>query len=78
MTAKKDNAWIQGYACAIATTIRSHGGNTEQKDALKAGGITSLRKAKALGIDPYDIEALKPMLKEIEETEAYRKKMRKE
>lgn len=56
----------QGYACAVACIISGHGEGTETREALEAGGLTSLKKLKAAGIDPYDIAILKPTVKEIE------------
>lgn len=56
----------QGYACAVACIIKSHGGNTDTREALEANGLTSLAKLKAVGVSQYDIDILMPTIKEIE------------
>lgn len=59
------NKWIQGYACAIATLVSSHGENTGERDALSAAGLTSIKALKAAKVDEYDIKILKPLIKEL-------------
>lgn len=69
---QKGYIFDQGYACAIACIVKSHGGGTEAKEALKANGMTSVEKLKKSRIDSYDIEVLTPLIREIEADEAYR------
>ncbi len=48
----------QGYYCALATIMRQHDEPVVVKDALLAYG-----KFIPAGIEPYDLEVLKPVLK---------------
>jgi len=57
--------FLQGYACAVACIISGHGEGTETREALQAGGLTTLKKLKDAGIDPYDVKILAPTIKEI-------------
>lgn len=62
----KQKQFMQGYCCAITGIVVGHGNSTEVREALAAGGITTLAKLKTCGADPYDIENLAPIVKEIE------------
>ncbi len=62
-----EKAFQQGYACAIVCIIKSHGADTATSEALECGGLTTVDKLKEAGIDPYDINALLPSIKEIED-----------
>lgn len=64
----------QGYACAVASIVSSHGCSTEAKEALEAGGLTSVMKMRRAGVSDYDIQILRPLVKEIQ---AYNKRMQK-
>lgn len=77
MAKKTKNEFMQGYACAVAVIEKSHGLGTPSKDALKDGGLTSIAKMRELGIDEYDIEILRPLVKEIQRDEKYRKRLAK-
>lgn len=56
-----DREWKKGYACAVATLIRSHGAGTEVDDLIRAG----LRDLKY--VDPYDCEVLQPEMERLED-----------
>lgn len=56
-----DREWKKGYACAVATLIRSHGVGTEVDDLIRAG----LRDLKH--VDLYDCEVLRPEMKRLKE-----------
>lgn len=53
----------QGYACAISSIVSTHGECTATREALVAGGLTTVEKMRDAGVDEYDIEILKPLLK---------------
>jgi hypothetical protein len=56
----------------VACIISGHGESTETREALQAGGLTTLKKLKKAGVDLYDIKILKPTLKEIKNNKARR------
>lgn len=56
----------KGYACAVAFFAKVDGPEVRQREALEANGLTSIKKLRDSGVDAYDIEALKPLIKEIE------------
>lgn len=58
------NKFHQGYMCALATIVRSHGLDTEIRDALGCNFLT-IAQMKNAEVDEYDIEVLKPYVKEI-------------
>jgi hypothetical protein len=59
--------WIQGYACAVASLVRMAGGhNTHEREALECAGLTSIEELRNHKIDPFDIEALRPVIEEIQ------------
>ncbi len=66
---KKINLWQKtfsiGYACACAIMLRDHDEPTMVEDCFRANfmDVETMRK---IGVDEYDIEALKPIVKEIE------------
>ncbi len=62
--------WVQGYACAIAVTIAHHGHNTEHVEALEACGLFSEKDLRDHDVEEYDIEILKPVLKDSTERRA--------
>lgn len=55
----------QGYACAVSVLINLHGSMTEAEDVMKEN-FSSLQQLKDNDIDPFDIERLEPIMKEIE------------
>ena len=58
---KQSNAFKQGYYCAVANIIHTHGANVIALDVLRNYGEIDFT-----GIDEYDIEVLKPIAAEIE------------
>jgi len=62
----RQDAFVQGFACAVATMARSHGHNTEHKEALISCGLTNVDILMRHHVDDFDIEALLPILEEIE------------
>lgn len=60
----------QGYACAVACIIKGHGEDTSTREALEAGGLTSMGKLLEAKVDPYDIEILKSTVLKIERKKA--------
>lgn len=67
MSDKSKYAWIQGYACAVATLIvMDNGVNTQTKELLNSGlGKYNLKKFRMWGIDESDIETFKKHRKEL-------------
>lgn len=57
----------QGYVCAVAQIINAHGEGTDTREALEAGGFTSMQSLIDAKIDPYDIETVKNTICQIEE-----------
>lgn len=62
-----NNKFNQGYACAVATLIRMHGGvETSTKELFAAGfGKYDIKKLRSSGVDEYDIETFKTHRKEL-------------
>lgn len=54
----RDEAFLQGYACCLATLIRLNGINDTHSDELFTAGIGTLSKAKEAGVDEYDMDEL--------------------
>lgn len=59
------NEFSKGYICACAEIIKQHGETTLAKDVLSAN-FMSIRTMRLIGVDKTDIEALRPVIKEIE------------
>ena len=57
---KSDLAFRQGYYCATANIIATHGETVIAEDVLKAYGRVNFS-----GIDAYDVKKLKPIADEI-------------
>lgn len=55
----------QGYACAVAVLIRNTGESTEARECL-AANFGSMKALKNANLDPFDLEVLIPVMKEIE------------
>lgn len=68
-----NDQFSRGYACAVATIIKSHGESTATREALEAAGLTTLRALQHAMVEEYDIAVLEPTIHEI----AARKKRRK-
>jgi len=58
---KQSNAFKQGYYCAVANIIHTHGADVIALDVLRNYGEIDFT-----GIDEYEIEVLKPIASEIE------------
>lgn len=58
------NRFTQGYICAVANLVNMHGESTEACELL-ACCFTSVKELKSCGVEPRDIETLKPLIKEI-------------
>lgn len=65
--------FTQGYMCAMAAMIRSHG-ESSPIDEIVSAGFTSLEKLKQNGVPETDIEILMPTLKRIIEARERDKK----
>lgn len=61
----KTSDFIKGYACAVASIVKSHGPSTETREALIACGLTSMKALREAGCDRFDIETLRPLIKDI-------------
>jgi hypothetical protein len=57
-------AWYRGFAAACAITLKNHGCYTEIEDTFKCS-FMSVAEMKKIGVDNFDIELLKPIVKEI-------------
>lgn len=56
----KDKEFLRGYICAVATICRQHDPGTPIEDALKEIGSPSVQEMRDIGVEEFDIEALKP------------------
>lgn len=65
MKTEKEKQWLSGFYCACAITVKNHGCTTEIEDTLRCS-FNSVAQMRKLGIDEFDIEILKPVIKEIE------------
>lgn len=52
------NKFIQGYVCAVACLVNSHGSFVEAKDLLTNIGNLSIETMRKKGCDEYDIQVL--------------------
>lgn len=59
-----DKAWSQGFAAACAITLSNHGCDTIVEDTFRCNFMDEPTMRRR-GIDEYDIEILKPIIKEI-------------
>jgi len=59
---KTQDRFLQGYVCAIATFIKTHGMDTAVQDVWRAGGYTISECAKN-GVDRCDLDVLKQYFK---------------
>jgi hypothetical protein len=65
----KEDKFVQGFACACAVTLRNHGCDTEIRDTYICN-FRTVTQLKAAGVDKYDIDILRPIIKEIEDRRA--------
>jgi hypothetical protein len=65
----KEDKWMQGFACACAITLRNHDETTIVRDTYICNfrSVSQLQKA---GVDKYDIDILRPIIKEIKDLRA--------
>jgi hypothetical protein len=54
----KNNKYLQGYVCAVACLLNSHGSYIEAKDLLSNIGNMSAADMKKQGVDEQDIKTL--------------------
>lgn len=54
----KDDLWMQGFACALASLHRLHHCHGVIDDTLTATGVT-IEHLKAAGVEEYDLDELK-------------------
>lgn len=54
-----------GYACACAVMVRQHRNTTEVEDCFREN-FMDVETMRSIGVDDYDIEALEPIVKEIQ------------
>ncbi|TGN08586.1 hypothetical protein [Leptospira bandrabouensis] len=69
---EKNHEFEKGYLCATAEIIRTHGEDTIALDVFKGCPMTINEMRKA-GIEEFDIEALKPIVKEWRRKEKLKK-----
>lgn len=62
---QQDKDFSKGYACACAVLMRLHRESTLVEHMLKEN-FMSIRQMRSAGVDEYDIDLLKPVVKEIE------------
>lgn len=60
----KGNDFTKGYLCAIANLIKMHGYTTEADDLFRGCGAYTANEMRKIGTEEYDIETLKPVIKE--------------
>ena len=63
-----EDKFTQGFVAACAITLRNHGCDTEVRETLvclgpAAHSISMLRK---LGVEDYDIDILRPVIRELQ------------
>lgn len=61
----EEKAWLQGFATACSIIFHSHGETVATREALGEAGI-DLAAARRLGLDDYDMEAIRKILSEHE------------
>lgn len=69
-----EKSFIQGYCCAVATLIRSHGGGIDAEDVISCIGVKTDKDLIKYGVDALDIEVLSPLLKTIRDREKRKKR----
>ncbi len=61
----EEKKFIQGYVCACAVMMRQHGDDGRVEDCFKEN-YTSRKRLEEADVDPFDLELLEPVIKEIE------------
>jgi hypothetical protein len=69
----KNDEFTQGFACACATMLHAHGESTMVRDCYICN-FRTVEQLRRAGVDDYDIQILKPIIKEIQERRARRLK----
>lgn len=64
-SSNSQNDFIKGFVAACAITLKNHGCDTIVKDTYMCNFYT-VNQLQEMGVDDYDIELLKPIIKEIE------------
>ena len=62
---ERDKAWVQGFAAACAITLKNHDCQTIVEDTFRCN-FMNVAAMRRYGVDEYDIEALIPIVTEIE------------
>jgi hypothetical protein len=62
-------AWQAGYLVAVSTMLHQHDCPVTAEDAIRDSGIT-LKDAKAIGLDDFDMDVLAPIFREIKRRDA--------
>lgn len=69
------NFFTKGYLCAIANLINMHGYGTECDDLFKCSGTYTVKQMRKIGVEEFDIQTLKPVIKEYKrKNELYKSK----
>jgi len=58
--------FTQGFVAACAATLRNHGCDTIVAETLVCYGPVSVVQYRKLGVEEYDIDILRPVIKEIQ------------
>lgn len=60
-TRKKEDKFIQGWSCCLASIIKGHGCNTEHTEAFReiSAKYPTESDMRKVGIDDFDIEIYK-------------------
>ncbi len=69
---KNECKFSQGFACALATVFRYCKQDVYIMEALETNFMT-ITDMRAKGVDQYDIETLKPIVKQIQKKQRIRK-----
>ncbi|MDR3551188.1 MAG: hypothetical protein P4L31_07280 [Candidatus Babeliales bacterium] len=57
---KKQDRFLQGYCCCLASIISGHGCNTGEDEAFRTGvGNRTEDELRKAGVDDYDIQIFK-------------------
>lgn len=64
-----------GYLIAVSTMLHQHGCTVTAEDALRDGGFT-LELAESLGLDEFDMQVLRPVLRDMKRNAALQRNRR--
>lgn len=65
-----DRAWLHGVAWALGELTRTYDQPSIAADLAGAAGIFTVKKLRDARVDGYDIEALRPVIRELKERQA--------